>query len=145
MSAKAARRKKMPWRARHVYYPVKVDTLPANDVKDHVLVLAQIRGIGFLEGGDVYLIDSQAISDIAGGVGVREGYGEATFKDGAKAYFKFRSERKSIKDNYKGHMTFLRGTGRLRGIQGEGTFEAFDPAPDLIYTNLVGWYSLPAK
>ncbi len=145
MSAKRAGRKKMPWLARHVYYPLKVDILPVKDAKDHVLVLANIRGIGFLEGGDIYLIDSQAISDITNGIGVRQGYGEATFKDGAKAYFKFRSERKTVKENYKGHMSFLKGTGRLRGIQGEGTFEAFDPAPDLIYTNLVGWYSLPGK
>jgi len=145
MSAKVTRRKKMPWRARHVYHPVKVDTLPVNDVKDHLLILASIRGIGFLEGGDVYLIDSQAMSDITNGVGVREGYGEATFRDGAKAYFKYRSERKTVKENYKGQMTFFKGTGRLRGIQGGGTFEAFDPAPDLIYTNLVGEYSLPGK
>jgi len=143
MSAQAARRKKMPWRARHVYYGVKVDTLPVNDAKGHTLALASIRGLGFLEGGGVYVINSQAISDVTNGLGVRRGYGEATFEDGAKAYFKFISERKSLKENFKGHMTFLKGTGRLRGIQGEGTFEAFDVPPDLIYTNLVGEYSLP--
>jgi hypothetical protein len=66
-----------------------------------------------------------------------EAYLHATFPGGSTYIVKAESK------GGKGTFTFIKGTGKLEGIQGGGTFKSYLLDPSQWYTDWEGEYTLP--
>ena len=74
--------KKNSWRSRHVYHGTENHTAAIGDEEGHLVTFFASRGMGFLEGGETYEIDTHGYMDAYETSGTGQGYAEFTFADG---------------------------------------------------------------
>ncbi len=134
--------KKNSWRSRHVYHGTENHTAAIGDEEGHLVTFFASRGMGFLEGGETYEIDTHGYMDAYETSGTGQGYAEFTFADGATVVVKWDAEKEGPGE-WKGGMAFLNGTGRFCGIQGGGMLRGHYVASDLFYADVVAQYMLP--
>jgi hypothetical protein len=78
--------------------------------------------------------------DLLKGEGTVQGYTQCTFPDGSTATQKWEGK---IGASSTGTWTYIKGTGKFEGIQGEGTWKSYSMSPDRWYSEGVGEYTLP--
>jgi hypothetical protein len=135
-------------KAREVMYNTKWEQINVGDEKDHVVGVWAAKGIySNMQGktfGEGWLGLSVGLLDINPKTGVTSnGYVTLTDKEGNKAYFKcHRTQQKGLADS--GEWSFFKGTGKLEGIQGKGTYLVTHVAdPMQWYVDLEGEVELP--
>lgn len=135
---------KQSWRSRHVYHRTDSHTAEIGDEEGHVLTFFASRGVGFLEGGETYVLDTHGYIDAYKVAGTAQGYGEFTFADGATVVVRWQVGEEGFGvGERKGSMAFVKGTGRFAGLEGGGTLHSHVVASDLLYADVVAEYSLP--
>ena len=103
----------------------KVELLPVGDTVEHVLGIAESRGLMFVD-GEVAVYTGWSVTDTIKGAGVTRGYAKEVYADGSTTIRTTQFDRVIAPDgktilleNGKGE--FIRGTGRFEGIKGTGT------------------------
>ncbi len=103
----------------------KVSSLRVHDKPGHTLTLTELEGepieyeVG--EAGEFISRRSVTFHDRTKGTGPLQGYAEAHFQNGS-VYSAFEGHRDGSTNISKGTWKVYKGTGKLEGIQGEGTF-----------------------
>jgi hypothetical protein len=132
------------YKCRTVWVTTKWEQINVGDEKDHVVVVAELKGIvSNMEGktlGDGWLTWCRFIGDMSPTIGINgNGYGGFTDKDGDKISWKF--DRKSSGPI---RLTFFNGTGKFIGIQGKGTADwVLTAETTLTYSNWEAELELP--
>ena len=127
-SASAWAGQSLTWK--EVSHLTLVHKIPVADAEDHLLGVYEHRGVVLFPGGQQGAYVSQGRFDVydrEGGERKHDGYGKISFSDGSTIYFTCQGEEAS-KDGSKlpwvsGRGTFVKGTGRYKGIKGSLTYE----------------------
>jgi len=137
--ALAGEKGKMVWRnANHMttFQAVKV-----GDVEGHTLQLFEAKGISFHEKWGVGQVTVTGTFDDMNGEWTGGGFEHCTFPDGSTISFKW--EGKGGAPGGEGTLTIIKGTGKLAGIQGRGTWKSYTVVPGQFYADDEGEYTLP--
>jgi len=113
------------WKGRTTKYCVKWEPISVADQEGHVIavceykhITSQIEARGFSEpavGWEADLLDI----NMKTGQGEGHGYGEVTWKDGSKGFYRWKG--KPVEPgHWEVDVTYTGGTGRFEGIQGKG-------------------------
>ena len=135
---------KQPWRSRHVYHSTETHTAAIGDEEGHLITFFASRGIGFLEEGKTYQIDTHGYMDAYEMSASGQGYAEFTFADGATVVAKWQAEKEGAGE-WTGSMAFVKGTGGFAGLEGGGTLQGYFVASDLFYADVVAEYSVQGQ
>lgn len=108
-------------------HPDDVTVVEVGDRPGHTVTLARVRGLAFLDSGEVAeVLATETIDDVQGS-GTYEGYEVLTFEDGSTIVSRFEGVSTVTEDgryiDFQGTHEYIRGTGRFAGISGEGTHE----------------------
>ena len=141
----------MKWRA--VQFYTKGEVLQIGGVPDHIIGIYDQIGLASFETGEVASHDLKGTLDYTKGSGPIQGYAVYTFEDGSTMTIKYqattRPELSGKGSRWEGTWTYIQGTGRFAGIQGDGTmmgrrFVPFGGGAQA-YTDFTGKYTLPPK
>ena len=141
----------MKWRA--VQFYTKGEVLQVGDVPDHIIGIYDQTGLASFETGEVASLALKGTLDYTKGSGPIEGYAVYTFEDGSTMTIKYqattRPDLSGKGSRWEGTWTYIQGTGRFAGIQGDGTMTGRRFAPfgagAQAYTDFTGKYTLPPK
>jgi hypothetical protein len=128
--------------AREVYYATTIHTLKVPDVEGHAILMIEAKGIGFNEKWGAYLIYLTSTLDLIKREGTRVGYNQYTFPDGSTMIEKWEGKGGALGEA-EGTWAYTKGTGRLEGIQAEGTWKSHNMGPGQWYSDGEGEYTLP--
>jgi hypothetical protein len=134
---------------RLVFYVTNVQSVPVGDVEGHIIYLLEAKGIAFWKPWGPCLIKDSQTGERTKGLGSTEAYDIHTFPDGSTITTKFKSESTSAGSGKtgtgagEGTWTFVSGTGKFQGIQGEGTGKFWVLGPGQWYEDFEGEYKLP--
>jgi len=109
------------------------------DEEGHVVAFYEKKGISTnLEGKqllDGYLVRETGLLDLnlKTGLGSAQGYGDATDKDGNKYYYTWEGKGVKAGKHWEGVWTIVKGTGKLEGITGKGTWVNYYLGPEWNY------------
>ncbi len=134
---------------RNVWYGAKWEQLESGHEEGHVVAMSDGKFVtNNMEGKALF--DGMAGSGISlwdfnskTGVGVMNGYGVNTDKDGDKIYITW--EGKNDGKGWKGPLTYVKGTGKYEGIKGKGTWAHYSVKPPLSYVDLEVDVELPGR
>lgn len=107
------------------------------DEKGHIIMIYEGKGIGFSEKWGNYLYTFMGTLDVIKETSSSQAYLHATFPDGSTYTVKVEGK------GAKGTFTFIKGTGKLEGIQGAGTYKSYILDPNQWYTDWEAEYTLP--
>ena len=127
--------------AREVFYSPTVHTLKVPDMEDHIIMMYEGKGISFPEKWGACLVNTIGIVDLVKGEGTCQGYNQYSFPDGSTMSGKW--EGRVGVAGAEGTWTFIKGTGKFKGIQGEGTWKGYMMSPERSYSDWEGKYTLP--
>ena len=122
---------------RLVAYGTTFHVLKVPDVEGHTITMYEGKGIGFSEKWGNYLYTFMGTLDVIKEISSSQAYLHATFPDGSTYTVKVEGK------GAKGTFTFIKGTGKLEGIQGGGTFKSYPLDPNQWYTDWEAEYTLP--
>ena len=121
--------------------------LEVGDEEGHVIAVSESKAVYFNEKtGEKLTYVSKVIMDInlKTGQGTLKGYGEMTSPNGDKRFTM--SEGKPVgKGHWKGTYTYTKGTGKLEGIKGGGTWDSYSLAPGISYIETEGEREMPTQ
>ncbi len=133
LSAANAGGAELKWRqSQHI---VKVDVIQVGDVPGHLVGAGENAGLAFFENGDVAIHSTKFTIDYTNGSGLHQCYVVVTFEDGSvfvtKGQGTTTADQEKKVASFKGAFSFIRGSGRFAGIQGEGAYtgKRFAPVP----------------
>jgi hypothetical protein len=125
--------------------------IPVADQPKHLMSLAkdkctwtkgEIAGVALKEEEDVI------VSDLSGGTSHDKGYGVAVLANGDKLFVRFKGItmfKDTLPQTEQGKWKFTGGTGKLKGIKGDGTFTGqFNPDGTSSF-EIKGKYQLSSK
>jgi hypothetical protein len=129
--------------------PAAPAPIPVSDQPNHALAIgkAQCAWTGFTVAGQAYKDGvSTSMSEILGDASASNGYHVATTTTGDTATAKFQGkgtlkDGKNVADG--GTWTFTGGTGKLKGITGQGTYKGTPNADGTMTYQVDGEYTLP--
>ena len=104
-------------------YLTKVEFIPVEDAKGHIVGFYERRGLVLFENGDVASMVSRGTFDWTSGNGPADFYNKMTFKDGSTTWAKVHSTatrapgEKLTLIKFTGE--YVKGTGRFKGIKGD--------------------------
>lgn len=105
--------------------PEDVTVVEVGDVPGHTVSLVQVRGLAFLDDGQVAEVSATETLDNVNGDGAYRGYEILTFEDGSTIVSRFEGEDQLSEDGrfvvFEGEFEYVGGSGRFEGIQGDGT------------------------
>jgi hypothetical protein len=132
--------------------PAPLYTLDVGDRTDHTLVLAksacswtrpmQIDGVNTTESHDVNIVDVDGLNSDS------NGYDVTDMANGDRVFIRFAGTDRSMKDGKplsSGTWRFIGGTGRFKGISGNGTYKGRPDANGVYVSEINGDYTLPAS
>lgn len=136
-------------------YITKIEAIPVPDVKGHVLILAERRGVAVFEDGSVAAYHARIMGDLTKYHGPAQGYSDLTYPDGSKTITKYQMTLaipagKKL-PTFKGKGEYIKGTGRFEGIKGTISFNGSFVTPygketkSDIVVNVTGTYTLPSQ
>jgi hypothetical protein len=134
---------------REVLYATAVQTLKVPDVDGHAIYLIEAKGIGFSEKWGSYLVYLTCTNDLIKGEGPVQGYSQFTYPDGSTITEKWEGKNKgggratTGSASGEGTATYIKGTGKFEGIQGEATWKSYNMGPGQFYSDDEGEYTLP--
>jgi len=135
--------------ARQACSATTVHTLKVPDVESHTISLIEGKGIVFNEKWGAHLIYLTYTVDLIKGEATVRGYTQYTFPDGSTYTSKWEGKNMGAgrgtagSASSEGSWTFIKGTGRFEGIQGEGTYKSYILVPGQWYSDIEGQYTLP--
>ena len=121
--------------------------IKVGDEKGHVIAVSESKAVYFNEKtGEKLTMVSKNTMDInlKTGQGTSKGYGEMTSPNGDKR-FTMSGGKPVGKGHWKGTYTYTKGTGKLEGIKGGGTWDSYSLAPGISYIETEGEREIPAK
>jgi hypothetical protein len=138
---------------RQVQFITKAEVIQVGDVPDHIIGIYDQTGLASFDTGEVASLKNPGTLDYIKGTGAIQGYTTYTFEDGSTRTGKWQGTTRPDPGGkgswFEGTWTFIQGTGRWAGIQGEGTFigRRFVPfgGAAQIYTDNSGTYTLPSR
>ena len=86
-----------------------------------------------------------SIADMTGSMGRDHGYSTSVMDNGDSTFVRYEGTMSMKKDGsgtYKGTWKYVRGTGKLRGISGSGTYKGAGAADGTSWADISGHYSL---
>ena len=126
---------------------VKWEQIEVGDVEGHVIAITESKAVYFDEStGEITPQISVGLMDfnLNSGMGSGHGYGISILKDGDKRISRW--ESKSVeKGHMKGTFTIIKGTGKLEGIKGDGTFESFSLGSGQSNIEVEGEFQIPGQ
>jgi hypothetical protein len=140
-------------RWRQVMFYTKTEVLQIGNVPDHIIGIYDQTGLASLETGEVASATLKGTLDYIKGSGTIQGYNVLTFEDGSTMTAKYqgttRPDPGGKGSRFEATWTFIQGTGRWSGIQGEGTVTGRRIVPfgagAQVYLDNTGTYTLPPK
>ena len=141
----------MKWR--QVQFYTKGEVLQIGDVPDHIIGIYDQTGLASFETGEVASMTIKGTLDYIKGTGAIKGYTTYTFEDGSTRTSRWQGTTRPDPGGkgswFEGTWTFIQGTGRFAGIQGDGSFIGRRFAPFgggvQLYSDITGTYTLPSK
>ena len=138
-------------KVRTVYRYIKAEAAEVGDVPGHVVGIAEARGLTFPDTGEVGTYLVQVTFDYVNGSGPHQGYATAVFEDGSEAIIKVEGMTTQVEggktSDFEGKYTYMKGTGRFKGIQGSGSYTGKRLTPLAegadSYSDATGSYTLP--
>ncbi|WP_028574931.1 hypothetical protein [Desulfonatronovibrio hydrogenovorans] len=132
--------KPIEWR--EAFVTVDVDIREIEGHKGHAVGLMQQRGFAFFEDYEVATVNAWITFERSGAETSYQGYAVYTFPDGDTKIGRFTGTG-DPRGEQSGQFTLEGGTGRYKGITGQGRFsgQGFPPHGD-IYLDVSGTYSL---
>ena len=136
------------WRAHAAVAAVSSKTVNIADQKDHYVYLGEWDGVVFTDGGGTFLHNARYqfvdMIDSAGAVinSGDGGYKTFTATDGSVVYARYWSTE-ATPPVFKGKFEFIGGTGKYKGIKGEGTYIYHSVSDTSAWDTLEGSYELP--
>ena len=125
----------------------KSHKMEVGDEEGHVIVISESKQVYFNEKtGEKLTRVGQNMMDInlKTGKGTLKSYGVMTSPNGDKRFTV--SEGKPVgKGHWKGTYTYTKGTGKLEGIKGGGTWDSYSLAPGISYIEVEGEIELPGQ
>ena len=122
------------------------ESLHVHDEPDHALMLVEMEGepVEYSVGVAGEFVSRRSVNfhDRIAGSGRMEGYAVTNFQEGS-VYSKFEGQRDGKNKVTTGTWKTYKGTGKLAGIQGEGTFKVTaGEAPKEFILDMEGEYEL---
>ena len=134
---------------REVYYTPTIHILKVPDVEGHINFLGESKGIASYEKWGDCLLNLTQTGDLISGEGPSQGYVHVILSDGSTYTRKFEGKlvgrgRTTLGSALaEGTLTYIKGTGKLEGIQGAGTYKCPILAPGQFYCDVEMEYTLP--
>ncbi len=134
---------------REVFYATTYHTLQVPDVEGHTNHLVEAKSINYSEKFGPSVGYLTQMSDVIKGTGTAQGYVHYTFPDGSTITAKWKGELTgggpaiSGAARAKGTWSYIKGTGKYEGIQGQGTWKSYVLAKGQWYSEREGGYTLP--
>lgn len=126
---------------------IKWEQIEVGDVEGHVIAITKSKAVYFDEStGEITPQISVGLMDfnLNSGMGSGYGYGISTLKNGDKRISLW--ESKSVeKGHMKGTFTITKGTGKLEGIKGGGTFESYSLGSGQSHVEVEGEFEIPSQ
>lgn len=126
---------------------VKWEQIEVGDVEGHVIAITESKAVYFDEStGEITPQITVGLMDfnLNSGMGSGHGYGISNLKNGDKRITRW--ESKSVeKGHMKGTFTIIRGTGKLEGIKGDGTFESYSLGLGQSHIEVEGEFEMPGQ
>jgi hypothetical protein len=132
----------------------KVNVIEVGDVPGHIIFTSELAGIQSCDNGSVATISHKAMGDVTKGSGKSQSYALVTYEDGSTLWQKVQNTVTANPDGksarWEGTLEYIKGTGRLEGIQGGGTFigKRLALLPGVgaqYYVDFTTTYTLPSK
>lgn len=138
------------YKGRTVFYNTKWEQIEVGDEEGHVVAVGEGKGIftgvqGDMKGdGAIERTSGYYDINFKTGVGTAWGYSEITYPDGDKSYARWEG-RMVGKGLAEGTFIILKGTGKLEGIQGKGTWVSHRLTPTQRYSDVEGEIVWPTR
>jgi len=126
---------------RNVYHVTTFQTVKVGDVEGHTMWLIEQKGITFDQKWGAGLLTLTGSGEDINGEWTGGGFDQYTFPDGSTYTDKW--EGKGGASGGEGTWTCIKGTGKLAGMQGHGTWKNHYPGPGQSYADGEGEYTLP--
>jgi len=140
------------FKGRQVFHIVKSEMVEVGDKPGHYVGYIHNGGLLFLDDGEVATVDGWYIFDYTNGSGHFSGYGKTIYDDGSTQLTRVERGNTTAMQGGKvslleGKMEYVGGTGRFKGIKGNGTFSGKRVAPVESgadgYIDITGSYTIP--
>jgi hypothetical protein len=108
-------------KCKEVGYAKKIQLADVPDFKGHIVGMFERRGLDIFEDGTVAVYKQMGSMDGWDTGATCQGYTELSFEDGSTIIYKFQGSEDTKTGELprlKGEGTFIKGTGRFRGIKG---------------------------
>ena len=142
-------------KCRDAGYAAKMNVIEVDDVPGHIIGVGEFPGVLSCDDGSVATTSTKDMFDYIKGSGRFHGYSVATFEDGCILCIRYQGTATPSADGKTGLWKsttgeFIKGTGRLEGIQGSGTLTgkrlaAVTGSGAQYYTDWTFTYTLPSK
>ncbi len=101
-------------------YVSDAQVMEVGDEPEHMILLAKIKGLAVLEGGEVGTLIGVEVADNRAQGGSFFGYVTMAFDDDSTTSFRFEGVQDSGTGKYHAILAYTMGTGRFAGIEGKG-------------------------
>lgn len=133
------------WRAHAVLVTTNEKTLKIADKEDHLIFFTEYDGVVFNDHGDGSFLDKARyqvvyLGDTSGMVD--GGYKTFTMADGSQVYAKYQGTE-AAPPVFKGKWEFIGGTGKFKGITGQGVYTLQSTSDTTAWDILEGEYEVP--
>ena len=129
----------------------KQEALPVGGAEQHILMLAQTKGINKNAGPTDYFSDAEVtnveLADLDQGNGRHQGYYTMT-KGGSSATARWEGKVRTVgggdgppQTSFSGTWEYVAGSGEYEGIKGKGTYEGRFLAKDRLMVSWKGQYT----
>lgn len=114
----------------------KVERVKVSEMEGTVIGVLDRKGLSMFENGDVATTDCRGIFDTKKGF---QGYSSITFEDGSTLVLSWKGPTSVASPPggkfrvYTAAFEYAKGTGRFKGIKGNGTFTGKEPQWDDVY------------
>ncbi|WP_304509994.1 hypothetical protein [Anaerotignum sp.] len=138
-------------------YLTKLDVIPIGFVKAPAFAIMERRGVAVYEDGEVATYLMRGTGRFTPKGGTAEGFSQYTYNDGSTSVVKWQAQLVKKEGDklmaVSGKGSYVSGTGRLKGIQGDMTFTGKYVTPyskekgmlgDMI-VDVISNYTLPPK
>ncbi len=136
-------------KGRDIHHTIKIETIKVGDVPNHIVGVAEFKGLVFYDNGEVATVSGVTIFDYINGSGPAQGYELRTFEDGSQQVHKWQGNTTVIQEGeihlFEGTFSYIQGTGRFAEIKGSGTYSYRGFGEVGGYNDFTGTYTLPEK
>ena len=138
-----------PANVRFVWHSTRWIPIDVGDVPGHTLGVAEYKGLAILQSGEIATASEVSTFDHTLGAGETHGYVLFTFDDGASQVIPIEGLDAATQEeagSFEGRYSYVRGSGRFKGIEGAGTFTGrYYDSVKAGFNDFAGSYRLPSR